>query len=667
MGVVHRDVKPANLLLDAGGHLWVTDFGLARLGDGAGLTVSGDLLGTLRYMSPEQALAKHGLVDHRTDVYALGATLYELLTLRPAVGGEDKQEVLRRIAFEEPTPPRKLDKAIPAELETITLKALAKDPAERYATAGELADDLWRFLTDEPIRARRPTPRQRLARWARRHTGATWAAVTALFVVAVAAPVSTALIYREQLQTRAALAAEARRRQEATDALEAMTSDYLGKQETLLPEHAALLKKALSLYEDLAADTGQDETARAGVAAAHLRVGKIRARLGLNAGAEEAFARARQLYAQLAADFPALPAYREGLAASHHEYGYLLHSGRRLDEAEAAYRAAIALRRQLAAEQSAVPGLRWDLSFSHSSLGDLLKDTDRVKEAEQAYRAALDLRDRLAAEFPSDPAYRRTLAGSRVDLASLLGEQADRRTEAEAMMRDAIAVYRQVAQESPTVENRFKLAWAYGRQALLLGRIGRPEAEAAYRGTIAVHEQLVAEFPSVVKYRGGLSRQHNNFGVFLKRQRRWTEAVMQFREAIRLDRDSALPHQNLGEIFYSQGRLDEAIGEWREVIRIGTDLAKAHFHLGAALAKKGQLDEAAAEYRQAVGIKNDFAEAHYCLGLVLLDMGRPADALASLKRGHELGSRTPAGSSLPPSWSGSVSASSKSIPSSRRS
>jgi serine/threonine-protein kinase len=191
------------------------------------------------------------------------------------------------------------------------------------------------------------------------------------------------------------------------------------------------------------------------------------------------------------------------------------------------------------------------------------------------------------------------------------------------------------------VENRHKLAWAYGRQALLLGRIGRPEAEEAYRGAIAVSEQLVAEFPSVVKYRGQLSNEHNNLGVFLRRQRRWTEAVMHFREAIQLDRDNALPHKNLGEIFYSQGRLDEAIGEWREVIRIETDLTEAHFHLGVALAKKGQLDEAAAEYRQAVGIKNDFAEAHYCLGLVLLDMGRPADALASLKRGHELGSRTP--------------------------
>jgi WD40 repeat protein len=162
-------VKPGNLLVDAAGKVYVSDFGLARFGPDAGLTVSGDLLGTLRYMAPEQALARHGLVDHRADVYALGATLYELLTGRPAVDAEERAEILRQIAFEEPTPPRKLDKAIPAELETIALKCLAKNPIERYATANELADDLTRFHDDQPIRARRAGPVERVVRWGRRH------------------------------------------------------------------------------------------------------------------------------------------------------------------------------------------------------------------------------------------------------------------------------------------------------------------------------------------------------------------------------------------------------------------------------------------------------------------------------------------------------------------
>src|SRR5262249_27352490 len=168
-GVVHRDVKPGNLLLDGRGNLWVTDFGLARLPNDPGLTLTGDLIGTLRYMSPEQALAQRVVIDHRTDVYSLGATLYELLALRPVFDGTDRQELLRQIAFEEPKPPRKRNKAIPGELEGIVLKALEKNPADRYPNAQELADDLGRYLEAEPIRARRPGLLARGRKWTRRH------------------------------------------------------------------------------------------------------------------------------------------------------------------------------------------------------------------------------------------------------------------------------------------------------------------------------------------------------------------------------------------------------------------------------------------------------------------------------------------------------------------
>src|SRR5262249_22243470 len=161
------DIKPANLLVDASGRLWVTDFGLAHVRSDTRLTMTGDLVGTLRYMSPEQALAKRVLVDHRTDIYSLGATLYELLTLEPAIPGEDRQELLRQIAMEEPRRPRRWNKAIPQELESIVLKALEKNPQDRYATAQELASDLRSFLEDRPIRARRPTWRQAAVKWAR--------------------------------------------------------------------------------------------------------------------------------------------------------------------------------------------------------------------------------------------------------------------------------------------------------------------------------------------------------------------------------------------------------------------------------------------------------------------------------------------------------------------
>jgi serine/threonine protein kinase/WD40 repeat protein len=164
-GLVHRDIKPSNLLLDHAGVLWIADFGLAK-GEDEGLTETGDILGTLRYMAPERF---RGQGDARSDLYALGLTLYELLTLRPGFESADRLKLVEKINSEDPRKPRSLDPRIPLDLETIVLKAIEKDPKARYQSAEAMAEDLRRFLADEPIKARQVSAAERYWRWARRN------------------------------------------------------------------------------------------------------------------------------------------------------------------------------------------------------------------------------------------------------------------------------------------------------------------------------------------------------------------------------------------------------------------------------------------------------------------------------------------------------------------
>ncbi|HLJ94867.1 MAG TPA: serine/threonine-protein kinase [Gemmataceae bacterium] len=194
MGIIHRDIKPANLLVDDRGNVWVTDFGLAQFHADAGLTQTGDLVGTLRYMSPEQAGGPRTLIDQRTDVYSLGATLYELLTLRPIFDGTDRQTLLHQILYHEPPSPRSIDRSIPVELETIVLKAVGKAPSDRYTTARDLADDLSRFLEHKPIRARRATLSERARKWTRRHPSVVVAAVALCALTAAGSLISLGMI-----------------------------------------------------------------------------------------------------------------------------------------------------------------------------------------------------------------------------------------------------------------------------------------------------------------------------------------------------------------------------------------------------------------------------------------------------------------------------------------
>jgi serine/threonine protein kinase len=228
MDVLHRDIKPGNLLVDGRCNLWITDFGLAQMRSDTRLTLTGELVGTLRYMSPEQALAKRVVVDERTDVYSLGATLYELLTLEPVFNGGDRQELLRQIAFDDPRPPRRLNRSIPRDLETIVLTAIAKAPAHRYASARALAKDLRRFLNREPIEARPEGLPRWLWRKSRRHAAGILLGLSAVITTVVL------LLFLFHLNKRSPEEEEIKRRQQA---LTALTQDLdMNKKVTLIGE-----------------------------------------------------------------------------------------------------------------------------------------------------------------------------------------------------------------------------------------------------------------------------------------------------------------------------------------------------------------------------------------------------------------------------------------------
>ena len=330
-GIIHRDIKPSNLLLDSAGVVWIADFGLAKADDD-GLTATGDILGTIRYMAPERF---RGEGDVRADVYALGLTLYELLTLRPGFESSDRLQMIERIKTEEPIRPRTVDSRIPRDLETIVLKAIDKDPDRRYPTADAMAEDLRRYLDDEPVLARRTTALERYARWARRNPGV---AVLAAVLTAVLLLVTVGSLFVAGRMSRlageerdAARAAELARRQEANQralaeanfgrARRAVDDFFTKVSETQLlrtaglqPLRLELVESALKFYEEFLKERADDPALRSELLATRLRVGGICDQLGRTAQARAAYKAALDGYDPASRDRPDDLELKAGLA-----------------------------------------------------------------------------------------------------------------------------------------------------------------------------------------------------------------------------------------------------------------------------------------------------------------------------------------------------------------
>lgn len=347
LDVLHRDIKPGNLLVDLRGNLWITDFGLARLRSDVELTASGDIVGTYRYMSPEQSLGKHGLVDHRTDLYSLGATLYELATLRPAFDGQCREELLARVTLQDPVPPRRIDRTIPADLETIILKAMAKEPQERYADAMEMAEDLQRFLDSRPIRAKKPGLLERTSKWARRHKQMVAFGVVVLVLAVLGLTVSNILVARErsktraayeevarkQAQTQAALADEAKQRslaeqsfrqaREMLDSFVQASIEDLAVTGTDEDIRQAVLLASLPYYQRFIEQTRDNPPLQTELAASHLRVARILDAIGSTPEARAALEYSLQTQERLFRERPHDESLRRGLFSMYFRLGVM--------------------------------------------------------------------------------------------------------------------------------------------------------------------------------------------------------------------------------------------------------------------------------------------------------------------------------------------------------
>ena len=359
-GVLHRDVKPSNLLLDPKGNVWVADFGLAKAADAEDITHSGDIVGTVRYMAPERFAGK---CDARSDVYALGLTLYELLALRPAFEASDRHELMRRVISEEPERLRELVPRLPRDLETIVATAIDRDPARRYPTAAALADDLQRFLDDKPIKARRVTAAEQAWRWARRNP-AVASLAAGLLLALVAGLTGVTWQWRQAVANLSAAEVANRKAQARFDlAMEAVRAFTTGASEDVMLKERALdgLRKKLlgqsqtfyqRLRQSLEGET--DRSSRSALA--------------------DALFDAAALYGKV--DSP--------------------------QSAEATCREALSLRAALVSARPDDAVAQRDLGRGHLAVADLLMSYERVAEARAELGRARQVLEPLAREHPGD-------------------------------------------------------------------------------------------------------------------------------------------------------------------------------------------------------------------------------------------------------------------------
>ncbi|HEX4591524.1 MAG TPA: protein kinase, partial [Gemmataceae bacterium] len=662
-GVIHRDIKPSNVLVavhDDKPIPKVIDFGVAKAAGpaltGSTLTTGfGVIVGTPEYMSPEQASPDNRDIDTRSDVYSLGALLYELLTGstpvdRKALGTAAVLEVLRivreveaprpsaklstidalpSVAANRGTEPAKLRKLMKGELDWVVLKALEKDRTRRYETADGLARDIQRYLADEVVEARPPSTGYRVRKFVRRNRRTVLAALafTVLLLVGIAGTTwqawrATAAERiareneRQSLAQKEKAQANFRLAKDAVDKyLNAVTDNPKLKEKDFLRLRKELLETAVPFYQKFAEERNGGRESEADRGRAYHRLAVVRDTLGEKMAALADYEAERDIFAKLAGEFPDVPSYRHDLGKSLNNRGNLLYALGKFDDAESTYRAALTMKGGLAEEFPDVPAYRWEFARTHNSLGLLLKDLGRPDEAEAAFRMALSIQVPLAPKLPDEPARRNDLAGSHNNLAILL--KARRRyPESETAHGAAQDLYRHLAADFPSVPAyRNDLASSHNNLANLLSAQGKhAEAEMAYRAALLLHQRLVADFPSVPEYREDMARSQKNLAVVLNRLGQNREAEVADRAAVKL--------------------LEQLVADDPAVVVYALELGSSYKNLGVAVKDKGEPQAALEWYAKAIEVLGPvlkreprLATVRQCLGQTHWARAEAMDAL----------------------------------------